>query len=50
KSPALGGVSLFYHFLFEMGTWRTPMLGILFLMCWTATIQAEYMKYKDPNQ
>ncbi|RWW52581.1 hypothetical protein BHE74_00040982 [Ensete ventricosum] len=33
-----------------MGTWQTPMLGILFLMCWAATIQAEYIKYKDPNQ
>ncbi|RRT77665.1 hypothetical protein B296_00018681, partial [Ensete ventricosum] len=34
----------------KMGTWQTPMLGILFLMCWAATIQAEYIKYKDPNQ
>ncbi|CAL9151993.1 unnamed protein product, partial [Musa hybrid cultivar] len=34
----------------KMATRQTPMLGILFLLCWTATIQAEYMKYKDPNQ
>ncbi|URD97519.1 lysosomal beta glucosidase-like [Musa troglodytarum] len=32
-----------------MATWQTPMLGILFLLCWAATIQAEYMKYKDPT-
>ncbi|RWV97587.1 hypothetical protein GW17_00039613, partial [Ensete ventricosum] len=33
-----------------MGTRQTPMLGILFLLCWAATGQAEYIKYKDPNQ
>lgn len=35
----------------EMETWRTPMLGILFLLCWIATIhcaETGYVAYKDP--
>ncbi|WOL20663.1 hypothetical protein Cni_G29468 [Canna indica] len=34
----------------KMATWRAPMLGILFFLCWAATIHAEYLKYKDPSQ
>ncbi|KAF8369512.1 hypothetical protein HHK36_032469 [Tetracentron sinense] len=27
-----------------------PLMGILFLCCWAAMAEAEYMKYKDPKQ
>ncbi|CAL9187063.1 unnamed protein product [Musa hybrid cultivar] len=33
-----------------MAARRIPMLGLVFLLCWAATTQAEYMKYKDPKQ
>lgn len=26
------------------------MMGFLFLWCWVAVSEAEYMKYKDPKQ
>ncbi|XP_077247685.1 uncharacterized protein LOC143887499 [Tasmannia lanceolata] len=33
-----------------MARLRVPLLGLLFLCCWAALVQANYLKYKDPQQ